>query len=180
MKLLKISVGEQFNRWTVKERPFRSGRYTKALCQCDCGAIREVNLANVVGRISKSCGCIEKEMLVARNVKHGHSVRGRRERLYSIWSHMIQRCTNENDAGWKHYGGRGITVHKTWLNYSVFREWALSHGYKGRPDNREKKRQQELLSVKLRMDSGAATEHEPARHANVCRFRGNEVHFGLG
>lgn len=28
---------------------------------------------------------------------------------------MIRRCTNENTASWRLYGGRGIGVHKPWL-----------------------------------------------------------------
>jgi hypothetical protein len=29
---------------------------------------------------------------------------------------MIQRCTNPKNPGFRHYGGRGITVCERWLN----------------------------------------------------------------
>jgi hypothetical protein len=33
---------------------------------------------------------------------------------------MIQRCTNPKRRGWKHYGGRGITVCERWLTFENF------------------------------------------------------------
>ena len=40
---------------------------------------------------------------------------------------MKQRCSNAN---FTYYGGRGITVCNEWCNdFTVFRDWALSHGY---------------------------------------------------
>jgi len=33
---------------------------------------------------------------------------------------MIQRCTNENDAGYKNYGGRGIRVCERWRKFENF------------------------------------------------------------
>jgi len=39
------------------------------------------------------------------------------------WKNMIQRCTNQNHAAYKNYGGRGITVCAEWLNsFKVFLE----------------------------------------------------------
>ena len=44
---------------------------------------------------------------------------------------MKQRCYNPNDKSYSHYGGRGITVCKEWLDsYSTFMEWACANGYK--------------------------------------------------
>lgn len=33
---------------------------------------------------------------------------------------MITRCTNPNTKGWKNYGGRGITVSESWMNFDNF------------------------------------------------------------
>ena len=33
---------------------------------------------------------------------------------HTSWSSMISRCYNENATGYKHYGGRGITVCERW------------------------------------------------------------------
>lgn len=42
---------------------------------------------------------------------------------------MHQRCENERNHAYLYYGGRGICVCEEWKDYTVFREWALSHGY---------------------------------------------------
>ena len=52
-----------------------------------------------------------------------------RDRIYSIWLNMRQRCSNPNASGYKNYGGRGITVCNQWNDYFVFQTWALSNGY---------------------------------------------------
>jgi len=35
--------------------------------------------------------------------------------LYKTWWCMVDRCTNENNPAYKHYGGRGIAVCKRWM-----------------------------------------------------------------
>ena len=56
--------------------------------------------------------------------------RGKRPRLYPIWASMKARCYNQNDAGYKYYGGRGITVCDEWKkDYKVFEKWAYDAGY---------------------------------------------------
>jgi hypothetical protein len=39
---------------------------------------------------------------------------------YSVWRAMVQRCTNPNSQGWRHYGGRGITVCDEWRSFDAF------------------------------------------------------------
>ena len=64
-------------------------------------------------------------------IKHGDRPKGKKTRLYNIWSHMCERCNNPNFVYYERYGGRGISVCSEWLgNYDAFREWALSNGYK--------------------------------------------------
>ena len=36
--------------------------------------------------------------------------------LYRLWCNMKQRCYNRNNAGYVHYGGRGIAVCNEWRN----------------------------------------------------------------
>lgn len=44
---------------------------------------------------------------------------------------MKGRCHNPRDLCYRHYGGRGIVVSEEWRdNYSAFRDWSLSHGWK--------------------------------------------------
>ena len=43
---------------------------------------------------------------------------------------MKTRCYNPRSIGYKHYGARGIEICAQWHDFGVFREWALSHGYR--------------------------------------------------
>lgn len=95
------------------------------ICRCDCGNIVEVSSQHLRRGTTKSCGCYAKEVIRKRSLKHGAST----ERLFSIWRHMIGRCTNEKEAGYKHYGGRGIKVCSEWLQYENFKKWALTNEY---------------------------------------------------
>lgn len=95
-------------------------------CICDCGNIIKVSGKNLRNGNTTSCGCKLHDTLLARNTTHGHS----KDRLYSIWCAMKNRCYNVNDKDYNNYGGRGIEVCQNWLNdYSVFREWAYNNGY---------------------------------------------------
>lgn len=55
-------------------------------------------------------------------MKHGQAARrNRRETaIYRCWSSMLQRCKNPRAAGWKNYGGRGITVCERWRDFLAF------------------------------------------------------------
>lgn len=44
----------------------------------------------------------------------------RRTSTYTIWSGMIQRCTNPRHPNFADYGGRGITVCERWLTFVNF------------------------------------------------------------
>jgi len=50
--------------------------------------------------------------------KHGM----RHTSLYSIWSHIIRRCTNPNAHQYKDYGGRGIRFCDKWRTFEGFYE----------------------------------------------------------
>ena len=43
-----------------------------------------------------------------------------RTKEYASWSAMHRRCSNPDDAAWKHYGGRGIQVCKRWFDFEAF------------------------------------------------------------
>jgi hypothetical protein len=64
-------------------------------------------------------------------IKHGDRPKGKKIRLYNIWSHMCERCKNPNFVHFDNYGGRGIGVYQEWAeSYDSFRIWALSNGYR--------------------------------------------------
>lgn len=47
-------------------------------------------------------------------------------RLRQIWADMKKRCSRPR---YENYYGRGISVCEEWMDFFVFRSWALSHGY---------------------------------------------------
>lgn len=51
-------------------------------------------------------------------------------RLYRIYHKIKQRCYNENNDGFHHYGGRGIRMCEEWKkDFISFYDWALVNGY---------------------------------------------------
>lgn len=93
----------------VKLDAKRKGEY-HWLCKCDCGETCLVRGQLLRSGATKSCGCYNREVQTKRQLKHGRS----KTREYSIWSGMKARCFNRNHIGYKHYGGRGITVCDAW------------------------------------------------------------------
>ena len=81
------------------------------VCQCVCGNIVSLSVANLVTSQTQSCGCLHKERLRQRLTKHGRS----HTREHVAWTCLIQRCYNPNDCGYANYGGRGIRVCGRWL-----------------------------------------------------------------
>lgn len=53
-----------------------------------------------------------------------------KERLYRIWKGMRQRCNNPNHEAYHNYGERGIKVCEDWDDYTNFKSWSMSNGYK--------------------------------------------------
>lgn len=94
----------------------------KSLYRCSCGAEKAIDPRNVNAGKSRSCGCLNREMAVARmaanaaafgggNTKHGKF----HDPAWPCWNAMIQRCTNPRRDNFAYYGGRGIKVDPRWL-----------------------------------------------------------------
>lgn len=66
-----------------------------------------------------------------KGVNSGRYITGEsKTRLYVTWLGMKRRCYKPNCKDYVNYGGRGITVCDEWADFLVFKEWALSSGYK--------------------------------------------------
>ncbi len=97
----------------------------KWLCRCDCGNTAIVLNYNLVNGHTLSCGCLQRSK--AKESATTHNMHG--TRLYRIWAHMKERCTNPNTRNYNGYGGRGITLCEEWLKFEPFAKWALENGY---------------------------------------------------
>lgn len=116
-------TGKRYGK-LVAEKYIGNGKWE---CKCDCGNTKIARSGHLNAGKALSCGCLEYELRSVAGYKHG----GIREPLYTVWEGMKQRCGNPNHVSYKNYGGRGIYVCDEWKDdYSVFREWAFSHGYK--------------------------------------------------
>ena len=129
-------IGMKYNRLTVVDAwigDFHS-HHSKVVvwkCQCDCGNETVARATEVANGYKKSCGCLSAEGLELGRAKRKYEVgQGYGERLYGIWNTMKQRCENPNNASYKYYGAKGVTVCNEWVNnYEAFREWAYANGY---------------------------------------------------
>lgn len=122
-------TGKRFGRWTVIKKDKKIGRIQTYFCQCDCGNTSIIPQSNLTTGKTKSCGCLQKELLSKRVKKHGM----RNSRLYDIHANMKSRCYNKNNPRYASYGGRGISICDEWLNpnsgFENFHNWAMANGY---------------------------------------------------
>lgn len=96
------------------------GKHPKALYRCECGTEKELFIANVNSKSTKSCGC-------STNKTHGMS----KTDIYNIWIGIKMRCYNENNEDYYNYGGRGVTMCAEWYdNPEAFIKWAIDNGWK--------------------------------------------------
>ena len=111
-KLIDLT-GRQFGRLNVlgfsyvKHTGLRTSRYFW-LCRCKCGVEKDVDGRCLRGGETVSCGCHKREA----NTTHGMT----NHPLYSVWCGIKRRCCNPNDAHFKDYGARGITMCSRWMN----------------------------------------------------------------
>lgn len=125
----EVKIGQKYGFLTVLE-PLeavidKGGRKRQKIrCQCDCGAIHDVDIHHLLSGKTKSCGCLRH---VHRETEKSHQYVG--TRIYRIWGNMVNRCTNPNNPAYPNYGGRGIMVCDEWRDFKKFLKWATENGY---------------------------------------------------
>jgi hypothetical protein len=128
MKMIDESIiGKRFGKLVVISF-HHSNKYkmTYWLCKCDCGNEKVISRGGLTSGDNVSCGCYHKEHAHEYGKTHGLS----RTKLYSVWSGMIQRCTNAKAQNYDRYGARGISVCDEWRNdFKSFYDWAIGSGY---------------------------------------------------
>lgn len=126
MAVFKDLSKQRFGKLTVIQRAEGNYKRPYYFCKCDCGKTIILEGRKLSSGNTKSCGCLHKQQLIARNYKHGC----RNTRLYAIWLNMKQRCSSSN-LRYKSWQGRGITVCSSWeKSFENFKAWAESNGYK--------------------------------------------------
>jgi hypothetical protein len=119
----KSMIGKRFGRLVVlKQAGTRYAPYGTrllVLCRCDCGKKKTIIAVAVRIGLTKSCGCLQKEVLSKRRTSHGETVDGRTAE-YTSWKAMRQRCYSPNYTKFMDYGGRGITVCERWNDFANF------------------------------------------------------------
>lgn len=122
MRKFQDLSGQKFGNWSVIKK---TGSYFGTAiyeCICGCGVTKDVLRSNLVSGKTKSCGCLKPKTISMQKTTHGQSKRKNQKpsKVYSCWSSMLNRCNNQNNAAYKRYGGRGITVCETWLKFENF------------------------------------------------------------
>lgn len=125
MRDYSYMIGNKYGNWLINSVFYiQKGKINRpyANCTCICGNEKSVRIDGILKGLSTNCGCIKYSNL---NKKHG----GANTRLYRIWLGMKARCYNSKNPEYKNYGGRGILISEEWMDFSIFREWALNNGY---------------------------------------------------
>ena len=107
-------AGQKFGRLTVRDYYERRHGRIFWKCICECGNEICSTVAPLRNGHTKSCGCSRYEKVTI------HGMEG--TPTYRSWRAMLDRCTNQNNARYKDYGGRGVIVCSRWFNFVNFHE----------------------------------------------------------
>lgn len=113
----KIDIsGQTFTRLTVVEYAGVDSRQESMWkCLCECGTIVEVRSSSLRTGVTKSCGCLNREITSERSTTHGHS-KGFQSATYQSWASMKKRCLDPSQHNYVMYGGAGIDVCSSWVD----------------------------------------------------------------
>ena len=125
--ILDIS-GQRFSRLLVIEFYERKGLQSIFKCKCDCGNIAFASSNNLKKGTTRSCGCLQRDMIRDASTTHGKS--GSKNPEYRAWKHMKNRCRNKKGKKFKNHGGRGIKVSDRWLGEHGFENFLSDMGPK--------------------------------------------------
>lgn len=119
-------TGQVFGRLTViGEMQEEKHGHRQWLCQCICGKQKIIAVGSLKNGLTKSCGCLCRDVTSARNKNPEfkaantiHGLCGSSE--YTTWKNIHSRCENPNSASYYLYGARGIRVCERWHDFPKF------------------------------------------------------------
>lgn len=120
---MNVSKGQRFAYLVVTRvtigRTQKGVATLKCDCVCDCGKrVRVTGYRLLLGR-NKSCGCKRTALQSQAHTLHGRA----RSIEYRAWQDLKHRCLNPHAPNYDSYGGRGITVCKSWrISFDAFSE----------------------------------------------------------
>ena len=107
---LKDLTGQKFGRWTVLGIAYKKRKHKSVeiiwKCQCDCGKIGNVAGSNLKSGCSKSCGCLERELTIARN----HFEKPIYPSIENGRSDLVKYLVNKEDTKYSLKSGKKIKV----------------------------------------------------------------------
>jgi hypothetical protein len=96
-------TGMVFGRLTVIKRLHATERGYLWLCRCTCGNEVTPATGNLTRGNTASCGCLKREMVRDKNLRHGLTVREHRTPEMDIFHAAKRRCENPNDQRYSDY-----------------------------------------------------------------------------
>jgi hypothetical protein len=101
---------------SVGKKIVRKRRFVEVVCTC--GNIKWIDKYFYTSGRSKKCRLCYYKLRIPGNKTHGMSTLPASE--YTTWVSMKGRCLNPKNAAFKYYGGRGISVSKSWMEFENF------------------------------------------------------------
>ena len=121
---------KKFGKLTVIKMHEDKSKGIKWVCKCDCGNETIVYSNFLKSGHTKSCGCLQKE--VVSNIFRTHNLS--KTKLYKRWEDMKNRCYTKTQTMYKYYGAKGIKICEEWLDkengLNNFYNWSMKNGYR--------------------------------------------------
>ncbi len=120
MTISKLTIkikGKRFGRLiAIRETSVVKRKYFAWLFLCDCGKKKKLFPHDVIQGITKSCGCLARDLSRKRNKTHGMS----NTPTWVSWRGMRKRCLEKGYHAYPRYGGRGIKICDRWNSFENF------------------------------------------------------------
>lgn len=96
--------------------------------KCECGVVRDYVWDTVSRGHTKSCGCLQSDLMKLQKHQKTHGLSG--HPLFNTWRGMRERCYYPKHNRFKYYGAKGKTVYPLWKDdFKAFYDWAIENGY---------------------------------------------------